>query len=183
MHNDINHSLNEVIIKLFADDTYCFISGEDFNSLMEMVTRKMNSLQNWINANNLTINFDPNKSCYNVFKSKNKNLPSGYDSRIQIGKNILTYKESAKYLGIILNNKMTWKAHIAETTSKLQICRNFCKSEIHDAKINYGIEAYGNTALETLRPLKVAQNRILKILQCKPHIHQTETNFIQTFQC
>ena len=74
----------------------------------------MNSLQNWINANELTINFNPNKSCYNVFKPKNKNLPSGYDRGIQIGENILTYKESIKYLGIILDDKMTWKAHIAE---------------------------------------------------------------------
>ena len=58
--NDINHSLDEVIIKLFADDTNCFFSAEDFGSLMEIVTREMNSLQNWINANKLTINFDPN---------------------------------------------------------------------------------------------------------------------------
>ena len=48
--NDINHSLNEVIIKLFADDTNCFSSGEDSDSLMEIVIREMNSLQNWINA-------------------------------------------------------------------------------------------------------------------------------------
>ena len=70
--NDIDHSLNEVIIKRFADDINCFFSEEDFNSLMEIVTREMNSLQNWINANNLTVNFDPNKSCYNVLNPKIK---------------------------------------------------------------------------------------------------------------
>ena len=91
--NDINHSLNEVIIKLFADDTNCFFSGEDFDSLMEIVTREMNSLQNWINANKLTINFDPNKSCYNVFLPKNKNLPSGYDRGIKMGKIFLLTKK------------------------------------------------------------------------------------------
>ena len=95
--NDINHSLNEVIIKLFADDTNCFFSGEDFDSLMEIVTREMNYLQNWIDPNKLTINFNPNKSCYNVFKPKNKNLPSGYDRGIQMAENILTYKESTKH--------------------------------------------------------------------------------------
>ena len=58
--NDINHSLNEVIIKLFADYTNCFFSGEDFDYLMEIVTSEMTSLQNWINANKLTINFNPN---------------------------------------------------------------------------------------------------------------------------
>ena len=40
-------------------------------------------------------------------------------------------------------------------------------------KINYGTETYGNTGLETLRPLKVTQNRILKILQFKPHKSNT----------
>ena len=186
--NDINHSLNEVIIKLFADDTNCFFSGEDFDSLMEIVTSEMNSLQNWINANKLTINFDPNKSCYNVFKPKNKNLPSGYDRGIQMGENILTYKESTKCLGIILDDKMNWKAHIAETTSKITkyagifakvryMMPRRCLTTLYNSftfpKINYGIEAYGNTTLETLRPLKVAQNRILKILQFKPHKSNT----------
>ena len=100
-------------------DFAVFFSGEDFDSLMEIVRREMNFLQNWINASKLTINFDPNKSCYNVFEPKNKHLPSGYDRGIQVGENILTYKESIKYLGIILDDKMTWKAHIAETTSKI----------------------------------------------------------------
>ena len=65
----------------------------------------------------MTINFDPSKSCYNVFKAKNKSLPSGYDRGAHIVENILTYKESTKYLGVILDDKMTWKAHIADTTS------------------------------------------------------------------
>ena len=29
--NDINKSLENIIVKLFADDTNCFISGNDFN--------------------------------------------------------------------------------------------------------------------------------------------------------
>ena len=75
------------------------------------------------------------KSCYNVFKPKNENLPSGYDRGIQMGENILTYKESTKYLGIILDDKMTWKAHIAETTRKItKYAGIFLESKIHDAK-------------------------------------------------
>ena len=31
--NDINKSLENIIVKLFADDTNCFISGNDFNQL------------------------------------------------------------------------------------------------------------------------------------------------------
>ena len=31
--NDIHKSLNIIVIKLFADDTNCFLSGNDFSSL------------------------------------------------------------------------------------------------------------------------------------------------------
>ena len=31
--NDIHKSLNNIVIKLFVDDTNCFISDKDFNSL------------------------------------------------------------------------------------------------------------------------------------------------------
>ena len=79
---------------------------------------------------------------------------------------------------------MTWKAHIAETTSKITkyagifakvryVMPRRCLTTLYNSftppkQENYGIEACGNTTLETLRPLKVAQNRTLKILQFKP---------------
>ena len=91
-------------------------SAENANK-MQIFYQSITSLQNWISASKLTINFGPNKSSYNVLKTKSKNLPSGYDRGIQMGENILTYKESTKYLGIILDDKMTWKAHITETTT------------------------------------------------------------------
>ena len=108
--------------------------------------------------------------------------------------NILTYKESSKYLSIILDDKMTWKAHIAETTSKITkyagifakvryMMPRRCLTTLYNSftfpKINYGIETYGNTTLETWRPLKVAQKRILKILQFKPH----KSNTYKLFTC
>ena len=105
----------------------------------------------------------------------------------RFGENILTYKESTKYLVIIANDKMTWKAHIAEAATKITkyagifakvryMMPRRCLTTLYNSftfpKINYGIKAYGNTVLKTLRLLKVAQNRILKILQFKPHKHK-----------
>ena len=56
--NDIHRSFSEITIKLFADDTDCFISDKDFNSLEKLAERELNKLRKWINANKLTINFD-----------------------------------------------------------------------------------------------------------------------------
>ena len=44
--NDIHKSLSNVIIKLFADDTNCFVSGKDFNSLERLVELELNKRRN-----------------------------------------------------------------------------------------------------------------------------------------
>ena len=59
--NDIHKSLNNIVIKLFADDTNCFLSGNDFRSLERLAETKLNILQTWINENNLTITIRKNQ--------------------------------------------------------------------------------------------------------------------------
>ena len=76
--NDIHKSLDKIIIKLFADDTNCFISGNNFNQLERLAETELNKLQKWINANKLTINFDPKKSSYCIFKPKKQMLTSKF---------------------------------------------------------------------------------------------------------
>ena len=48
-----NKSLDHLIVKLFEDDTNCFISGNNFNQLERLVEVELNKLQKWINANKL----------------------------------------------------------------------------------------------------------------------------------
>ena len=105
--NDIHNALSKIIIKLFADDTNCFLSGLDFNELKSVVQYELISLMHWIQGNKLTINFHPEKSSYCVFKPASKNLPWTYIERIKIGNNTLNYKESTTYQGLILDSKLT----------------------------------------------------------------------------
>ena len=53
--DDINKSLENIIVKLFADDTNCFGSGNDVNQLERLLEVELNKPQKWINANKLTI--------------------------------------------------------------------------------------------------------------------------------
>ena len=76
--NDIQKVLDKIIIKLFADDTNCFISRNSFNQLERLDETELNKLQKWINANKLTINFDPKKSSYCIFKPKKQVLCSKF---------------------------------------------------------------------------------------------------------
>ena len=48
----MHKSLNNIVIKLFADDTNCFISDKDLNSLERLAEIELNKLQKWINQTN-----------------------------------------------------------------------------------------------------------------------------------
>ena len=69
--NDMPSSLKHIILKLLADDTSCFYAGHDLDDL-ENIEDDMDSFNKWIRANKLTINFDPTKSCYSIFKPQTK---------------------------------------------------------------------------------------------------------------
>ena len=88
--NDIHNSLDNIIIKLFADDTNCFVSGNDFNSLERLAETEPNKLQKWINANKLTINFDPKRSSYCIFKPRNKRLRINFNRGLTMSTKVLT---------------------------------------------------------------------------------------------
>ena len=113
---DIHKSLNNMVIKLFADDTNCFISDKDFERLAEI---ELNKLEKWINANKLTTNFDPKKSSYCIFKPRCKCFPVNFDRGLKIGSNVLKYRETTKYIGLILDGNLTWESHIKELNKKL----------------------------------------------------------------
>ena len=72
--NDIHLSLNTATVKMFADDTNFFVSGDNFDHLKKLIIAEIRSFQTWIQANKLTINYDPQKTGYCVFKPKNRIL-------------------------------------------------------------------------------------------------------------
>ena len=62
-----------------------------------------------IHANKRTINYDPHKSSYSMFKPRNKELPYSYKSSLHVGGQKIKYKENTKYLGMILDGQVTWE--------------------------------------------------------------------------
>ena len=165
--NDINKSLDHIIVKLFADDTNCFISGNNFNQLERLVEVELNKLRKWINANKLTINFNP-KNQVIVFLSQKTTLPPNFDKRLNVGTNVLRYKENTKYLGFILDLNLTIETHTKELNQKLVkytcifnkirhflpvSCRRIVYNAFISSRLNYGSEIYVRTSKRHIQPL------------------------------
>ena len=128
-------------------------------------------------------NFEPYLYSGSVFKPLNRELPDTYKDDLFIHDNILKYKEHTNYLGLILDDKLTWKEHNDELNKKLvkytgifaklrHILPMKCRKILYDAfifsRLSYGVELYANNNTQgQLNTLMITQNKILKILQFK----------------
>ncbi len=70
----------------------------------------------WCRLNKLIVNLD--KTCYTVFKTRHKKIPD-YLNNIKIDNNIITKVPSAKYLGVIPDEDLTWEEHIENLNKSL----------------------------------------------------------------
>ena len=77
----------------------------------------LGNIGNWLKTNKLTLNVKKsNLILFNI--KKNPKLISG-TNRIYIGSDQLEHKETAKYLGVYFDKKLSWNKHIQYTNSKI----------------------------------------------------------------
>lgn len=73
----------------------------------------MNDIINWLDINNLIINL--NKTKVGHFHQRRKHLPFN----VTYNNCIVEEVTSAKFLGITIDNKLTWKPHLNEICTRL----------------------------------------------------------------
>ena len=112
--NDLHYSVTHGISLLFADDTTLLHSHKDLRYLKWTVEEDLNSLMDWFKANKLTLNLDKTVCVLFNNKSKNKELT------LDIGTYRLHSSETVKFLGVWIDNKMTWTKHISTLIVKLK---------------------------------------------------------------
>ena len=93
---------------LFADDTNIFYSHKDFNLLSGILNSEMLKLTQWCRANKLSINFK--KSNFMVLRPLQRRQTL-YIS-IQIDNNAIERVKETVFLGVILDEHLSWKPHI-----------------------------------------------------------------------
>ena len=73
----------------------------------------LNSLSKWGTENNMEIN--ASKTVYQFFSMRHKN--DNFD--LKINSQQLPKSDSTKYLGIHMDNKLSWKNHVEHTINKV----------------------------------------------------------------
>ena len=112
--NDIYKSSKQLSFHLFADDTAIYYSHDNIHSLQKNINIELTKVALWLNANKLSLNVS--KSCFILFHPPQKKLP-----KISLAINDLPIPEktSVKYLGVILDQHLTWKEHVQHANMKI----------------------------------------------------------------
>ena len=115
--NDFKNYLNvKNYFVLYADDTCMFRSDSDISNNISIVNPKLLNVKKWMQANCLTLNF---KKChYLLFRRKQRVLPDNINN-IYLGGAKLNKQENTKYLGVVLDEHLSWAVHVNHLCRKL----------------------------------------------------------------
>ena len=102
---------------MFADDTTLIFKDKKVETLNEMANFDLASAASWLAENKLSLNIIKTK--YMVFNLSKKDRPN---IEIRINENILEKVKTQKFLGVLFDEKMSWKDHINSVISKLNSC-------------------------------------------------------------
>ena len=112
--NDMYTCTKILKLILFADDTTIVFTSNDLNKLIRTVNKELVLLSDWFALNKLSLN--SLKTNYMIFK--NNNLDSPLPDLILDGVTV-TRVQSVKFLGVLVDEKLTWKNHVTVVEKKL----------------------------------------------------------------
>lgn len=178
-------------VTLYADDTCLFYFGANIHELIRLAQEDLNILFDWFQKNLLTVNI--NKTCYIIFKAKNKHVPS--HEHLTINNTPLEEKQCERYLGLRMDNYLTWKNQIEHIKNKLSSLigslynvsrcvprklRFTIYNSLVKSHLLYLIEIWGSAAKTRIQELQRIQNKIIKTLFCYPFSTPTTKIYRET---
>lgn len=162
-------------ISLFADDTAIFASSWKKKQAQKRVQEHINQIIEHFDKWKIKINTNKTELVFFSKKTKQENIPS-----FKTEEKTTTPKESAKYLGVHLDSKLTFKKHVKEVCNKAQTVKNqlywlLCKKSKLNSKnkvllyktvirtVIYATPVWSSTAKTNIRKIEVIQSKMLRM--------------------
>lgn len=177
---------NETTIATFADDTAIIALDHDPVVASNKLQTHLDRLQNWLQKWKIKVNHE--KSAHITFTNRHVNCP-----HVTINHQVIPMKTEVKYLGIHLDQKLTWKAHIKAKKQQLQLktrqmnwllgrrSQLSIENKLAIYKIilkpiwTYGIELWGCTKPSNTKILQTYQSKTLRIIANAPWYISNQT--------
>ena len=161
---------------LFADDTNVFLSGRNANHLIRIMNGELLNIVDWLDCNRLSLNVS--KTHFILFRSQGMRNPV-INEELTIKNEPIKQDYKTKFLGVIVDEKLTWSEHIQYIKCKIakgigiiSKARRLLKNETLRILyycfvypyLNYCVEVWGDTFKTYLQTLVKLQRRVLRII-------------------
>ena len=174
--NDLSQATSILDPIMFADDTNLFYSNENVDTLFETVNKELVNINTWFQANKLSLN--ANKTKYVFFHKPKKKVPFNLPT-LKINSTEIKREQSLKFLGVIIDESLTWKEHIDILESKIsknigvlykasKLLNISCLKNIYFALIhsyiNYANIAWASSWQTGLKKIFLKQKQAVRII-------------------
>ena len=174
--NNLPRFVKHFSVNMYNDDKVLYLAGPTIHSLTFYINQDLQCLSEWLEDNNLGLNVSKTK--FVLFTSQRHKERDCILNLNLLGKSI-SCQTTFKYLGVVFDNFMTWKAHadyvckkVASRVSILGRVRSFVTKEaatlVHNALIlplfDYCDIAWSNLLQQDIDRLQRLQNRSARII-------------------
>ena len=175
--NDLPNALDEAFTIMYADDTNIFMRGRNVDLVTIAFNRQLVNLNKWLQCNRLSLNLSKTKSM--IFslnhQTRGRMLSLSFDGTL------VDTITSTTFLGVKIDNSLTWSNHISHVCSKIAKSIGILKkvSNIFNQAtllglynsfilpyLNYCNIIWGNAAEIHLKRILILQKRAVRII-CK----------------
>lgn len=176
--NDISKVLTNSFVSLFADDTLISVSGHDLKEIVQTLNVELDILYDWLCVNKLKLNSTKTK-CMLIGSKHNCQKYSENDINVCIKNNKIEVVSEIKYLGVILDQQLTFSRNVDYLCKKIgekivffyRISRNLSEwsklliyNTILSPHFNYCISLLISCSNEDISRLQILQNKIMRII-------------------
>jgi len=161
---------------LYVDDLQLSYSHSDLNVIRRKLQSTINNIATWAADNGYSF------STSKTFAIHFKHLAGLHlNPPLRIDNQLIPYKSEAKFLGLTLDSKMTWKPHVTRLRNECSKAMNILKSiastdwgadqgimmhlyrALVRSRLDYGAIVYGSASNEVLKPLNAIANEAIRI--------------------
>ena len=171
--NDMANSSDILKFSQFADDSTATHSSRKLRDTISIIETEFEKILNWLATNKLIINLKKT----HIMLFTNKKRPN--EVKLNVNGSIITEETESKFLGVIVDNKLSWQPHIKYISNKisksLSVLRylrySFPKSILKTLYLSlvlpylmYCNIIWGSAFKTTLRPLFILQKKCLRTI-------------------
>ena len=162
-----------MLTKLFADDTCLIFLAKTIDELQIVINREMLKIHKWMVSNKLSINYSKTK--YMLIHRQHNQTPFS----LYINDHKIDKVSCIEYVGVKIDDKLTWKEHIKHIKGKLssacgamyrlrQTVSQECLRSFYFAHayfhLQYSILAWSNTHKQYLQRLNSLHGKLIRLM-------------------